>query len=56
MLLKNFKFEYEVCPDRDENSDKQISLENKDDKYYLEYSNRNTLWVIDISSKIDKVV
>lgn len=55
MLLKNLKFEYEVCPDRDGNSDKRISLENTDDKYYLEYSNGNTQCVIDISSKIDKL-
>lgn len=55
MLLKKLKFKYEVCPDRDGNSDKWISLENKDDKYYIEYSNGNSLCVFDISSKIDKL-
>lgn len=55
MLLKNLNFECEVCPDRDGNSDKRISLENKDDKYYLKYGNGNTLCIIDISGKIDKL-
>ena len=55
MALKKLKFEYEVCPDRDGNNNKQISLEKKNDMYYLEYSKGNNLCVIEISSKVDKL-
>lgn len=55
MALKNLRFEYEVCPDRDGNSDKLVFLENKDEKYYLEYSDGNNHFMIEISSKIDKL-
>ena len=55
MALKKLKFEYEVCPDRDGNNNKQVSLEKKNDMYYLEYSKGNNLCVIEISSKVDKL-
>ena len=55
MALKNFKFEYEDCSDRDGNSDKLISLEIKNDRYYFEYSNGNNFCLIDITSKIDRL-
>lgn len=53
MALKKFKFEYEIYPDREGNSDKLISLEIKNGTYYLGYNNGNNLSVIDISSKVD---
>lgn len=53
MLLKKFEFEYEIYPDREGNSDKLISLEIKDEMYYLSYNNGNNLSVIDISSKVN---
>ena len=53
MALKKFKFEYEICPDREGNNDKLISLEVKNGKYYLGYNHGNDLIVFDISSKVD---
>lgn len=53
MALKKFKFEFEICPDREGNNDKLISLEVKNGKYYLGYNHGNDLIVFDISSKVD---
>ena len=53
MLLKNFEFEYEIFPDREGNSDIQISSEIKDGRYCLRYKNGNKLRVTDITGKAD---
>ncbi|MBE6843920.1 MAG: hypothetical protein E7510_14030 [Ruminococcus sp.] len=53
--FKKLKFEYEVCPDREGNSDKLISLELKNNKYYLGYNHGDNLCVFEISDKIDKL-
>jgi len=53
MILNGFKFEYEVCPDREGNSTIQLLLEINNDKYILLCNNRNNICKIDITSKVD---
>ncbi len=54
MALKEFKFEYELFPDRENlNINKLILLKIKKGMYYLNYCNGDNFHEINISDKVD---
>lgn len=52
MALQKFMFEYEEIPNRDGSSNKIITIETKNDSYFLYYNNGNSSCVIEVSGKI----
>lgn len=53
MILKGFKFEFEILPDVNGNNEKLIILKIKNNEYYLEYKKGKKISKIEITQNID---